>query len=420
MNEALKNEIKEAKDISLIYVSVPFCKYRCHFCCFTSNIGPDLLLINKYKVPYLLALKKELAVKSLYFTTKHNVNLKAINFGGGTPSLLTVAELGEVLFSILKFFNQKIDRIRDISIEVTPDSLTYAKLKELRSIGFNRISIGAQTFNQQILNKLNRKHSVRDFYAAYDWARSAGFQNINIDLLYLIPSQTFADLKKDLNTVIRINPEHISPSPVMAVKSLLFGIKTEKYNKATMKKIRWASYVHEFLQQKGYGNYFHKYFSKTGKESVSELVCFYNVPFIGIGAGAESWLGSNTVDLKSYISKSFSRGLFAKDTPYNPLRAMLRMLLFPEGIHIPYFNKKYDCDIEKLVKNPEIGLYFYEKLKNVPEEIIKEDREWQRKAVKAIKIKWAKGIIEKQSDYIKITPAARFSKETWRLYMSSI
>ena len=182
MSGVLKNEVKEARDISLIYVNVPFCKYRCDFCCFARSFGPDLLSINKFRVSYLRTLKRELAVKSFYFTTKHNVNLKAINFGGGTPSLLTVQELREVLLSIPKFFSQKINEIKDISIEATPDSLTYTKLKELRSIGFNRISIGAQTFNQRILNKLNRKHSVRDFYTSYDWARSAGFENINIDM----------------------------------------------------------------------------------------------------------------------------------------------------------------------------------------------------------------------------------------------
>jgi oxygen-independent coproporphyrinogen-3 oxidase len=420
MNKCLKEAVKKSRGVSLVYLNIPFCHYKCHFCCFCRKFGPDILSIKKLKASYLQAVKREVAIKGFYFTTKHDVDLKAINFGGGTPTLLTVEELHDLLSSILRSFGQKIDKIKDISIETTPDSLTPAILKELKSVGFNRISIGAQTFNQRILNRLNRKHSVEEFYTAYDCARSAGFKNINVDLLYMLPSQTFGDLKKDLSAAVDIDPEHISPSPVSPVKSPLFNQEFDKHSNVTGEQLRWVRYVHEFLEEKGYNNYFHKYFSKIGKESVTELVYFYDLPFVGIGAGSFSWQGTNPSTIKSYIAKPLSEGLFTKKTPRNPLRGIFKMLLFPEGIHIPYFNQRYDCDIERLIENPELELNFFKKLENCSVETLKKAKEWQKKAVERIKRWKREGIIEKDSDYLRISPAARFSKETWGLYMSSI
>ncbi len=420
MDTPLSDEVKDLRDISLVYVSIPFCKSRCHFCCFCRHFGRDLLSLNALKNSYIKALKRELAVKGFYFTTKHSVNLKAVNFGGGTPTLLAAEELGELLSSIVESFGQKIEDITDISIEATPDSLTLSKLEQLRHAGFNRISIGAQTFEERILNKLNRAHSVEEFYNAYDRARLAGFENINIDLLYGIPTQTFEDLKNDLETAVSIDPEHISPSPLMPVESVLFSPGSKKNSKAPTKENRWASYVHEFLEERGYRNYFHKYFSKTGRESITELVYSYDIPHIGIGAGAFSWLGENPSDIKAYIAKPVSRGMFTKDAPYNPSRGIIKMLLFPEGIHIPYFNKRYGCDLEGLVTNPALELDYFAKLRNCPQEAIKEARKWQKEAATTMKRWKEKGAIEKKGDYLRITPWARFSKEMWGLYMSSI
>jgi oxygen-independent coproporphyrinogen III oxidase len=420
MNRPLNDEVKNLRDISLLYVNIPFCKTRCHFCCFSRAFGRDLLSLKKLKSSYIKALKHELAVKSFYFTTKHSVNLKAVNFGGGTPTLLAAEELGELLSSIVEFFGQKIEDIRDISIEATPDSLTLSKLKHLRCAGFNRISIGAQTFEERILKKLNRAHSVEELYNAYDQARLAGFKNINIDLLYGIPSQTLKDLKNDLEKAVSIDPEHISPSPLMAVKSVLFDPIYKEKSKAVMKERRWASYVHEFLEERGYRNYFHKYFSKIGRESITELVYFYDIPYIGIGAGATSWLGGNPSDIKSYIAKPVSGTIFTKNSPYNPFRVIFTMLLFPEGIYIPYFNERYACDLEDLVSNPRLGIDFFTKFGNCSQETINEIRKWQKEMVMTMKRWKEKGAIEKQGDYLRITPSARFSKEMWGLYMSSI
>ena len=420
MTKPLNDEVKNLRDISLLYVNIPFCKSRCHFCCFCRTFGRDLLSLKKLKSSYIKAVKYELAVKSFYYTVKHSVNLKAINFGGGTPTLLAADELGDLLSSIVELFGQKIEDIKDISIEATPDSLTLSKLKQLRCAGFNRISIGAQTFEKRILNKLNRSHSIEDFYNAYDRARLAGFKNINIDLLYGIPTQTFEDLKNDLETIVKIDPEHISPSPLMAVKSVLFEPADKKKSKAVMKENKWAGYVHEFLEDKGYRNYFHKYFSKIGRESITELVYFYDIPYIGIGPGATSWFGDNPSDIKSYIDKPVSGEIFTKNTPYNPLRVIFSMLLFPEGIYIPYFNERYACDLEELVGNPRLGLDFFTKFGDCSQETIKEVRTRQKELVMTIK-KWkAKGAIEKKGDYLRITPSARFSKEMWGLYMTSI
>lgn len=415
---SFKEHVKYLRNISLVYVNIPFCKSKCHFCCFSTPFGSDLLLIKKLKNSYIKALKKELAVKSLYFTTKHTVDLKAINFGGGTPTLLTVEELHEILSLILKFFNQKIGKIKDISIEATPDSLSPAKLKGLMSIGFNRISIGAQTFNQQILARLNRRHSVKQFYTSYDWIRSAGFKNVNIDLLYGIPFQSFIDFKKDLETAVSLNPEHISPSPLLPPKRFLFSIERKNMEKNIERNIRWARFSHKFIEENGYNNYFHKYFSKKGKESVTELIYFFNIPYIGVGAGAASWVGVNPSNIKSYIADSYSDTLFDKDTFDNPLIGIRRLILFPEGICIPYFNKRYNCNIEKLLKTPRLALDFCKNLEGIRKK--KQVKETEEQNIKILEEWKKKGIIEKRANYIRIAPKKRFSKEAWELYTYSI
>jgi oxygen-independent coproporphyrinogen-3 oxidase len=420
MDGPLNDELRNSKDISLVYVSIPFCETRCHFCCFARAFVSDLFSLQELKSAYLKALKHEIQVKAFYFAAKHGVNLKAVNFGGGTPTLLEAQDLQDILSCIVGSFGQKVEDIKDISIEATPDSLTLSKLKQLRDAGFNRISIGAQTFQKQILNKLNRAHSVEEFFDAFDRARLAGFKNINIDLLYDIPSQTLEDVISDLEVAVRIDPEHISPSPLLPVKSVLFETGSEKNNQVLTRGNGWASRVHEFLGERGFQNYFHKYFSKVGRESITELVYSYDIPHIGIGAGAASWLGDNPTDIKTYISRPVSSGMFPKDTPHNPLRGINRMLLFPEGIYMPYFSERYGCDLEELVTNPGLELDYFTIFRNCPQETMEGIRKLEKETVMAIKGWEEKGAIEKKGDYLRITPSARFSQDAWGLYMSSI
>jgi len=420
---SLKEQTKYLKGISLIYVSIPFCKSKCRFCCFCKKFGPEISAVTKLKKAYLNALKKELAVKSLYFRREHIINLKAINFGGGTPSLLNPGELNEILSLILKFFEQGMENIIDVSIEASPDSLTPAKLRELKSAGFNRISIGAQTFNQRILEKLNRRHSVKLIYDSYDWARAAGFENINIDLLYGFFQQSFADFKKDLKITEALGPEHISVSPLLAVRTSPSGFIRKRKLKNTAKNIGWAQFAHRFLESKGYSNYFHKYFAKKGKESITELIYFYNIPYLGFGAGATSFLGENRPDITSYIAAPHLSGIFTTDALgalNTALEAIFDFLLFPEGISLPYFRERFNLDLARLLKDPQKELGQYKKLNKLEAESDKPTQLWRQKMVKRLQEWKDRGILEKQGDYLRIAPRLRFSKETWGLYMSSI
>lgn len=408
MSKPIKEEVKNYRGVSTIYISIPFCRYRCSFCCFTKNFDSDLLAIKKLKTLYIKALKKEIAAISTFhsYVAKKKIDLKTIYFGGGTPSLLEGEDLYEILTFVIKSFEQKINRIREISIEATPDSLTFDKVKRLKSIGFNRISIGIQTFNQSILNRMNRKHSVKEFYNAYKWIRSVGFNNVNIDLIYGFPSQTFNCFKTDLDTSVRFNPEHLSVSPLHYNGQ---SFVTPHYFKMTvLKGIQWAKYAYEFLENNGYKNYYHKYFSKKGKEFISELVYRYNHPHIGIGAGAESspnWM--NCSNAGSYIANPYVSYLlrrnvenFEKNNKEQSLgEKFLRSLLFPEGVCISYFNKKNNCDIEEIIKY----LKFKDHSVNLKVKRLQEH-----------------GIIEKKRDYIKICPELRFSKQTWQLYSNLI
>ncbi|MBI4124832.1 MAG: radical SAM protein, partial [Deltaproteobacteria bacterium] len=240
MLSPLKQEVKESEAISLIYISIPFCKYLCHFCTFARQFGKELFHIQKLKTRYLQTIKKELAVKSATATAKHKVDLKGIHFGGGTPSLLEVEDFAGILSAIEELFHQDVRKIQEVGLEANPDSLTLEKLRGLKSLGFNRISMGLQTFNPDILKRINRQHSVEQFYQAYEWARQAGFENINIDLIYGIPEQTFADVEKDLETVVNLDPDHIAPSPLLPVQSPLFRIGPDEELKRKTMTREWA------------------------------------------------------------------------------------------------------------------------------------------------------------------------------------
>jgi oxygen-independent coproporphyrinogen-3 oxidase len=413
-------ELREEKRISLVYANIPFCKYRCRFCCFCRKFGPGLLALGKWRTQYLAALKKEIAIKGLFFSLKHDVALRAVNFGGGTPTLLEAEEILEFLHHILSAFPKAETSGFEVSVEATPDSLSPAKLSELNAGGFTRISIGAQTFSQKIMAGLDRRHSVAAFYKAYGWAREAGFENINIDLLYLFPGQTRRELASDLETAVKLAPEHISPSPLIELDNALFRPQKGRRPKPAATKLAWVRYVHEFLEDHGYRAYYHKYFSRPGKESRTELVYFYDVPYVGVGAGATSWREKNENAIPRYVANPATRGFFTRKTPFNPAKGIVSMLLFPEGIHIASFDRKYGCDLEAILLGSGKEPDYFENLTAMPDEAVRKARLDWKELVETLRRWKARRILEKSGGFLRIMPGARFSRETWGLYMSEV
>lgn len=183
------------------YIHIPFCKTsKCYYCSFVSC--PDLGL----KDDYLVALKEQILVEY-----KHEV-LKTLYFGGGTPSLLEISEVQE----LLDLFNFENDA--EITFEVNPESVDFEYLSALRALGINRLSIGAQTFDDEILKMINRKHTSSQIIEAVQNAQKAGFGNISLDFIYGLPTQSLNGFVDDLKRAIELNIQHIS----------LYGLKIEE------------------------------------------------------------------------------------------------------------------------------------------------------------------------------------------------
>lgn len=182
-----------------IYLHIPFCKRRCIYCDFFSTTQ------SERKTAYVHTLCNELEMRKEYLEGE---NIETIYLGGGTPSQLDKEDF-EFIFSYI-YKNYSISDTPEITLEANPDDLTPEYIAMLRTLPFNRLSMGIQTFNESILKLLQRRHSARQAIEAFQNCRAAGFQNISIDLMYGLPGETLASWKEDLEQAVDLHPEHIS------------------------------------------------------------------------------------------------------------------------------------------------------------------------------------------------------------------
>lgn len=183
-----------------LYIHIPFCMKKCAYCDFLSGPAPRETIDR-----YVTALVAEIRQ---YQKLAENYRVTTIFFGGGTPSILSGGQMKEVFDALRDVFEIQADA--EITMEANPGTVTKENLQAYRACGINRISFGLQSVDDKELKLLGRVHTMRQFEESYDLARKAGFQNINVDLISAIPGQTVASWEHTLDTVIRMNPEHIS------------------------------------------------------------------------------------------------------------------------------------------------------------------------------------------------------------------
>jgi oxygen-independent coproporphyrinogen III oxidase len=183
-----------------LYVHIPFCKHRCHYCDFNTYAGKESLIPD-----YVDALIRELRIANVYLSEEP---VHSIYFGGGTPSLVEIEQYGKILKAIDQSFTLT-DKI-EISIEVNPGTLTRSYLDCLQKLGFNRISVGVQSTNPFDLTRLDRIHNINDILEGVRFARQVGFSNINLDLIFNLPWQDLSSWERSLSRAIDLAPEHFS------------------------------------------------------------------------------------------------------------------------------------------------------------------------------------------------------------------
>ncbi|MBI4650954.1 oxygen-independent coproporphyrinogen III oxidase [Candidatus Desantisbacteria bacterium] len=283
-----------------LYIHIPFCAARCNYCNFNSSLF-DPYLADRY----IKALKKEIEIKSRDHAGK---NIFSIYIGGGTPTILTEKALEELLTVVKTFFLWENNI--EVTIEANPGTLSAEKIKILKESGVTRLSMGVQTFNPVLLKVLGRVHSKEDVYNSFKLARKAGFDNINIDLLFSIPGQIYGSWRETLCEAVKLRPEHIS------MYGLIYEYGTSITRKIKQGELEIVSpdaefimyrYGINFLKKRGYRQYEISNFSIPDRECKHNLVYWHNKKYLGLGAGAVSYIGerriSNIKNIINYIEK---------------------------------------------------------------------------------------------------------------------
>jgi oxygen-independent coproporphyrinogen-3 oxidase len=267
-----------------IYIHVPFCKQACNYCNF--HFSTNLALQNDFTV----ALLKEIELRKTYLSQE---TVETIYFGGGTPSLLPVSAIRDILDSINKNFSIIPDP--EISLESNPDDMDQVRLAAWKDAGINRLSIGVQSFYEADLIWMNRAHNARQAEMAVEQASSAGFSNFSLDLIYGLPELTNEKWNENLRKAISLNPAHIS------CYALTIEPKTALYNMIQMKKtkdVQPEKQADQFLiaiqelEAVGFEHYEISSFAKPGRRSRHNSAYWQSKKYLGLGPAAHSFNGT--------------------------------------------------------------------------------------------------------------------------------
>ncbi|MDW7695368.1 radical SAM family heme chaperone HemW [Flammeovirgaceae bacterium SG7u.111] len=269
--------------MSGIYIHVPFCRKACHYCDFHFSTNFQL------KEKMLQAMEKEMRWQTNYFSD----TIQTIYFGGGTPSVLSAQELTQLLASIQQTFD--VSPTAEITLEANPDDLSLEKLTELKSAGINRLSIGIQTFNDEYLVKMNRSHNAKQAVDCVKSAQATGFDNITIDLIYAITEDSWDIWKKDVETALKLNTQHVSAYSLTIEEKTVFGNWAKKGKLELVEDDFSADqfeYLIEELTKNGFDHYEVSNFGKPGFHSLHNTNYWKQVHYLGIGPGAHSFNGT--------------------------------------------------------------------------------------------------------------------------------
>jgi oxygen-independent coproporphyrinogen-3 oxidase len=287
-----------------LYLHIPFCKKACHYCDFHFSTQLDSKgLLTK-------AMCAELELQRDYLQGEI---IKTVYFGGGTPSLLSHAEFELIFNAIHKNFSVQPDS--EITIEANPDDLTDEKLISLKSLGVNRLSIGIQSLDDEVLRFLNRSHDSIQAVKSIETARKRGFSNINVDLIYAIPGREIALLHKDIDQLLSLEPEHVSAYSLTIEEKTIFGnwaARGRFIPETESENARQFELVMDKLGQAGLEQYEISNYARNGFQSQHNSSYWKQKKYLGIGPSGHSFNGkqrqANVSNNPAYI-KSLNAGM---------------------------------------------------------------------------------------------------------------
>jgi oxygen-independent coproporphyrinogen-3 oxidase len=264
-----------------IYIHIPFCVQACYYCDFHFSTN------QKNKSSMVEMIGREITLRKDYLADK---NISTVYFGGGTPSLLDTKELEKILETVCQYFN--LEKSAEITIEANPDDLTKDKLTALKQMGFNRLSIGIQSFDEEQLRYMNRAHNALQAETCVKQAQDAGFNNISIDLIYGIPSPNHELWQNDLAKALALKVQHISSYCLTIEPATVFGKRKEK---GTLKAENEEYNAQQFelivstLEANGFEQYEVSNFCLPGLYSRHNSNYWKSEQYLGIGPGAHSY-----------------------------------------------------------------------------------------------------------------------------------
>ncbi len=296
-----------------IYLHIPFCARKCRYCDFLSYPATA-----REQEDYLTLLLQEIEKQSLFY---EGYRVISVFVGGGTPSLLK-ADAIKKIFKKLNY-NFIFEKDCEITIEANPDSLTLAKLEACLQAGVNRLSIGLQSADDEELRQLGRIHDYRTFCRAYEMARLAGFQNINIDLMSAVPGQTPASYRQTLERVLALEPEHISAYSLILEEGTWFYEHQKELSFPTEDEDRELyELTGEMLASLNFVRYEISNYAKAGYECRHNKVYWKRGDYVGFGLGAASMVGdvrwSNKRTMQEYREAVLSSSRFVRKTDVVP------------------------------------------------------------------------------------------------------
>ena len=320
--------------ITSVYIHIPFCKNICTYCDFCKRYYNEKSIKD-----YLDSLEQEIREKY------KNEKIKTLYIGGGTPSSLSITNLKK-LMEIIKLFNFSFDY--EFTFECNPENITEEKLIYLKQNGVNRISLGIESTNDEILKYLGRNHNFKMAKEKIDLIKKIGIENINVDLIYAVPGETLDDLKSDLNNIINLGVKHISTYSLEIHDNTILKIKNT-LPISDIKDRQMYDYICEYLQKRNFVHYEISNFCKENFESKHNLVYWHNEKYYGFGLGASGYVHNirytNTRSMYNYLKGQRTieqeKILFDDKISYELILGF-RLI---NGINKNSFYNKYHCDL---------------------------------------------------------------------------
>ncbi|MDR1194984.1 MAG: radical SAM family heme chaperone HemW [Endomicrobium sp.] len=342
----MKNKNKKSAEIKIgaffynfynmqgLYVHIPFCRQKCFYCDFFS-VGYNEHTASQYA-----------EALSIHCRRYKNEKINTAYIGGGTPSVLSEKQISKLLDSINDNFDTS--SLKEFTFELNPESTTEAKLKILKKAGVNRLSMGLQSVNNEMLKKIGRVHDFSMFERAYKAALNAGFDNFNLDLIYGLPQQSIADWENNLNKAVRFGCSHISLYPLSIEEDTPFFNSGVCVNEDLQREMYETAV--RILADNGFDHYEISNWAKPGSQSVHNGNYWRNFKYIALGAGAAGYENDfrylNIVNIEKYMELT-AKGMSVKqeddyidEETRESETIMLGLRLLDEGVNINDFKKE--------------------------------------------------------------------------------